>query len=100
MFFPINVKNGICLENGIYHLCFEDNTLDFVLIFTYKTRYYTPQNLSNNFDENFIENLNYLYHGIIHSGMLQTFWTSFNIIAYCSICKMSKYFIKNLTKPS
>ena len=39
------------------------------------------QNLSN-FDKNFIEDLNYLYHGIIHSGMHQNFWTSFNIIAY------------------
>ena len=56
------------------------NTIYFVLIFTYKT--FALYNLSNNFDKKFIEDLNYLYHRIIHSGMFQTFWTSFNTIAY------------------
>ena len=58
------------------------NKLDFVFIFSYKTRYYTVENFSNNFEKNFIESLNYLRHGLIHSGYLQTFWSSFNIIAY------------------
>ena len=40
----------------------------------------------------FIEDLNYLYHGIIHSGMLQTFWTFFNITAYTTNAKI---FYKN-----
>ena len=64
------------------------NKLAFVLIFTYKTRYCTLKNLSNNFDKNFNEDLAYLYHGIIHSAMHQTLWTSFNIIAYTTNVKI------------
>ena len=47
-FFPINVKIGIYHPKRPFHLYFEDNDfnkerihdVDFVLIFTYKTRYY------------------------------------------------------------
>ena len=105
IFFPINVKNGIYHPKRLFHLYFEDNDfnkerirdVDFVLIFTYKTRYYKLQNLSNNFDKNFIEDLNYLYHGIIHFGILKTFCTSFNITAYTANAEI---FIKSLTKPA
>ena len=77
-------------------------SLNFILIFTYKTRISVIpnsdlQNLSNNFHKNFIENLNYLYHGILHSGMLKTFWT---FLISLDILKIPKHFIKSLTKPS
>ena len=73
------------------------NTLDFVLIFTYKIRYYTLQNLSNNFDKNFIKDPNYLYNGRIHSVILQL---SELLLIPLHILQMPKYFIKSLTKPS
>ena len=66
-----NVKSGVCLPKMLLFLL---TKLDII-----------P---SNNSDKNFIENLNYLYHGLIHSGMLQTFWTPFNVITDTTTTEM------------